>query len=208
MQVTSPNRAKITRLTGKYSAEESFNVFNTNVFGPLAVIRAFLPGMRAARSGVIANLGSIAGVRGTPNAGLYCATKFAVIGFTESLKLELAHLGIDVVCIEPGYFRTNFLNASGARNKAGKEIDDYKEVTRPIDEALDAYDRRQTNDPVKGAKCIVEALTGTGEFEGRGLPIRLALGKDSVEFAEETLGIRRKDVNGYKDLVSDLACEE
>lgn len=66
------------------------------------MIRAVLPYMRAQKSGTIANLGSIGGWRGTPALGMYCGTKFAVAGITDSLRLEVEPFGIDVTIIEPG----------------------------------------------------------------------------------------------------------
>ena len=164
------------------------------------VLRAFLPYLRARRSGVVATLGSIAGWRGTPNAGLYCSTKFAIAGFTESLKAECKHLNIEVVCIEPRYTRTNFLS-SGHRNKAQNAIEDYDEATRPIAKALDAYNCAQPNDPVKSSRIIVQALTHTGPFEGKELPTRLMMGRDAVEFVDNTLAFRKSEQEAWRDVV-------
>src|SRR5579862_5397631 len=92
------------------SDEEVKAVFETNVFGQLAVIRAIMPHMRARKSGVVANIGSVGGWSGGTGFGIYCATKFALVGITQALRTEVAHLGIDVTVIEPGYFRTSLLN--------------------------------------------------------------------------------------------------
>src|SRR5215469_11790516 len=87
--------------------EEVKRNYETNVFGLLKVIRAVLPQMRRQRSGHVINFSSVGGLTGWPGWGLYCSTKFAVEGLTESLAKELEPLGIYATAVEPGYFRTN-----------------------------------------------------------------------------------------------------
>jgi NAD(P)-dependent dehydrogenase (short-subunit alcohol dehydrogenase family) len=101
--------------------------FETNLFGAFHVTRAALPVMRAARKGRIFNLSSVGGLRGNEFGSLYCATKFALEGFSESLALEVAPFGIHVTIIEPGSFRTDFLTAESLRFN-GKPIADYAEA--------------------------------------------------------------------------------
>ncbi|KAL8651373.1 MAG: hypothetical protein Q9210_003292 [Variospora velana] len=127
-------------LTGAVEECAVLDQFETNVFGCLNVIRAVLPHMRAQRSGVIANLGSIGGWVGTPAAGLYCASKAAVTNFTESLRKEVQDLGIEVTAIEPGYFRTGFLS-SGHKSRAANVIADYEPALKENMAGLAAYDR-------------------------------------------------------------------
>lgn len=92
------------------SAEEVERLYRTNVFGLLTVTRAVLPQMRKQTSGRILNISSIGGYRAAAGFGVYCSTKFAVEGLSEALHAELAPHGIDVSVIEPGYFRTDFLD--------------------------------------------------------------------------------------------------
>jgi NAD(P)-dependent dehydrogenase (short-subunit alcohol dehydrogenase family) len=94
------------------SAEEVERVFRTNVFGLLAVTRAVLPHMRRERAGHVLNISSVGGYSASAGFGVYGATKFAVEGLTEALALELKPLGIHATVIEPGLFRTDFLDAS------------------------------------------------------------------------------------------------
>ncbi|KAG0640294.1 hypothetical protein HOY80DRAFT_1136091 [Tuber brumale] len=183
------------------SAAEVSKIYNTNVFGPLTVTRAVLPYMRAQRSGTIANMGSIGGVRGTQGAGLYCSTKFAIAGITESLKAEVTHLGIDAVCIEPGYFRTNFL-APGHRTPTAARIPDYDPVMDPIRNAFDTYDRAQPGDPEKGAQLIVEILTKSGRVAGKEVPVRTPIGSDAIAFISATAGDTLQTMKEWKDLSS------
>ncbi|KAF8246106.1 NAD(P)-binding protein [Wilcoxina mikolae CBS 423.85] len=190
------------------SHEEVLAQFNTNVFGQLAMVRAVLPYMRAQRSGVVAFMGSMGGWGGMVNGGLYCSTKFTIAGIAEALKLETKHLGIDVTCIEPGYFRTSFLSG-GHRVQVGKRIGDLDEVTEGVRKAFDRVDRNQPGDPEKGARVIVEALTKSGRCEGRGeLPTRLLVGSDAVEYVEKALEKGRRELEEWRELSETTDCDD
>ena len=156
--------------------------------------------MRSRRSGVIANLGSIGSWLGTPAAGLYCASKAACSIFSESLRAEVADLGIQVTAIEPGYFRTNLLSG-GNQIVAQKKIPDLEKATEGAKTALKAYDGKQPGDTKKGAKIIVEALTRTGRYKGRKLPPRLALGNDAVKYIGNVMDINKQYLDEWADLV-------
>jgi NAD(P)-dependent dehydrogenase (short-subunit alcohol dehydrogenase family) len=149
------------------------------VFGLLNVTRAFLPYFRAQRSGVIGNVSSIGAWRGGGGIGIYCTSKWAVSGISETLTYELADFNIKVCAIEPGYFRSNFLNP-GHRLAAKAHIPDYDGTTaRKTAEGLEAYNNNQLGDIKKGAKAMVDVLTSSGVVAGREVPLRLALGSDA-----------------------------
>ncbi|CAP61358.1 uncharacterized protein PODANS_4_20 [Podospora anserina S mat+] len=181
------------------SRDEVQAEFNTNVFGQLNVLRAVLPVMRKQKSGVVANLGSIGGWRGTPAAGLYCASKACAAIISESLRAEVAPLGIQVTVIEPGYFRTNFL-APGHKVWAKNKIEDIAPVVGATNDAFEAYDRKQPGDPEKAAQLIVEALTGTGRAQGRPLPARFSVGSDAYQIVSGILDSQKKELEEWKDL--------
>jgi NAD(P)-dependent dehydrogenase (short-subunit alcohol dehydrogenase family) len=163
--------------------------------------------MRAQRSGVVANLGSIGSWRGVPGAGLYCGTKAACSIHSEALRNEVAHLGIEVTAIEPGYFRTSFLT-SGNRKRAEKQISDLAPAVEPCISGLDAKNLHQPGDPIKGAQLIVEALTKTGRCQGRSLPARLALGKDAAVVIPSILDGMREDMGAWSDLTTSTDFDE
>src|SRR5262249_62396466 len=100
------------------SAVETERLFGTNVFGLLGVTRAVLPHMRRQRPGPIIHVSSVGGYTGYPGWGVYGATKFAVEGITEALAAEVAPLGIKVTVVEPGFFRTDFLDESSLARAA------------------------------------------------------------------------------------------
>ncbi|KAJ4165094.1 hypothetical protein LMH87_006741 [Akanthomyces muscarius] len=196
----------LTGAVEECSREEVQATFNTNVFGQLNVARAVLPIMRKQKSGIIANLGSIGGWQGTPGAGLYCATKACAAMISEALRFEVAHLGIKVTCVEPGYFRTSVLSP-GHRVRAKKIIDELDKGAGATIGALDALDRQQPGDPVKGAALIVEVLTGSGRAEGRDLPPRLVVGRDAYEFVTGNMNSNRVNLGLWKDLATSTDCD-
>ncbi|KAK4507818.1 hypothetical protein PRZ48_001553 [Zasmidium cellare] len=168
--------------------QETYDQFNVNVFGVINLTRALLPHLRAQNSGTIAHFGSLGSWRGSPAAGIYCATKWALTGFTESLRDELAPFNIAVISIEPGYFRSGFLNP-GARFSTQARLEAYEEsVVGDVRRALGRTDNNQPGDVERGCRVIVEELTS-----GKEVPVRLVLGSDAQAVirgkCEETLAL-------------------
>ena len=128
--------------------------FGTNLFGVFSVTRAVLPVMRAARKGRIFNVSSLAGMRGVAFGSLYCASKFALEGFSESLAQEVAPFGIQVTIVEPGPFRTEFLSAESIRYGA-HAIADYDEQRTELRASFEQRNGRQPGDPQKLAEAVV-----------------------------------------------------
>jgi NAD(P)-dependent dehydrogenase (short-subunit alcohol dehydrogenase family) len=139
----------------EHSIEAIDRQFSTNVFGAFAVTRAVLPAMRARRSGHIITISSICGLVGFDGASIYCATKFAITGWSESLSLELAPFGVDATVVHPGAFRTDFLDRASVR-LADRRIDDYAEATASADAARASRNHSQGGDPVGFGRAIVE----------------------------------------------------
>ena len=144
-------------------------------------------------------MGSGLGWKGNIGCGWYCATKFAMVGLSESLRDEVAHLGIQVVLIEPGHFRTNFLSA-GHRVKAKSIIEDLKPAVDPLRGIFNAYDQHQPGDPVKASRLIVDALTGRGKCKGKTLPARLAVGSDAVAVVQTVLDQSKQNLDDWTEL--------
>ncbi|KAJ6596158.1 hypothetical protein DFH09DRAFT_1024016 [Mycena vulgaris] len=157
--------------------EETLQQFNTNVFGALNVSRAFLPYMRAKKSGTIVFMGSVGGWHGVPNAGLYAATKYTLRGISESLHLEIAPLGLRSTCIDFGYFRTTFLDPAH-RAPYVPRIEDYNEMSARANDALVAYNGKQPGDPLKGVEVVLDIVRGEGLAKGKPFPTSVALGSD------------------------------
>jgi NAD(P)-dependent dehydrogenase (short-subunit alcohol dehydrogenase family) len=147
-------------------------LFATNVFGPVALIKAVLPGMRARRSGAIVNISSIGARICPPGSGYYAASKAALEGLSGSLRKELAPLGIAVVVVEPGGFRTDF--AGRSLQQSATVIDDYAETAGKRRKEHDTAHGRQPGDPARAARAILAAV------EADEPPALLMLGTDAL----------------------------
>ncbi|WP_019072438.1 oxidoreductase [Streptomyces hokutonensis] len=168
-------------------------LYETNVFGPLAVQRAVLPVLRRQRSGHVINISSIVGFATAPGWGIYASTKFAVEGFTETLHAELAPLGIHVTLVEPGFFRTDFLDPASL-NSDIDVIDDYASTAGAMRAAVPSLNHAQPGDPAKAARAIVE-IAATPEP-----PLRLPLGTDTLQAFDAKLDAFRKEMDTWRHI--------
>ena len=166
--------------------------FAVNVHGVLHILRAVLPTMRRQRGGHIMNISSIAGITGFDGASVYCASKYAIEGLSASLALEVAPLGIKVTAVEPGFFRTEFLDPSSVRYGA-TAIDDYAALGS-VEQAYGAYKGRQLGDPVKLAAAVVE-LAGMASP-----PRQFLAGSDALAMANTALDARRTEMAAFEAL--------
>lgn len=175
------------------SAEEIRAVFETNVFGPISVIRAALPILRAQRSGHIVNLSSVAGFAPAPGAGIYAATKAALSALSCSLAAELAPLGIRVTNVMPGSFRTEFLEPKSIR-QAGEGIAGYEATAGPAIAALLGKSLKQIGDPERAAAAIVDIVNAEAP------PVDLLLGSDAVERARIRSGQFGDEIETWRNV--------
>lgn len=168
--------------------------FDINVFGSLNVIRAVMPHLRQQQSGHIFNVSSIGGFTGNfPGFGIYCATKFAVQGFTESLAAEIKGFGVKATIVSPGYFRTNFLNPDSL-SVPKNEIADYKAV-RDVQAAHQKdINGQQAGDPEKGVAAIITVA------ESAEAPLHLFLGQDAYNLAYQKMDDVKNDLETWKEL--------
>ncbi|MEB3702971.1 SDR family NAD(P)-dependent oxidoreductase [Candidatus Bealeia paramacronuclearis] len=168
------------------------SVFNTNVFGLITLTQAILPIMRAQNSGHILNVSSIAGLVGMAGAGIYCATKFAVEGLSESLAMEVACFGIKVTIIEPGPFRTDF---AGSSIVMSPEYPAYREGPAALSrERLRYLHNTQPGDPIKAAQIMIQIT------EMKEPPLRMLLGNSAVDRFSEKLKHETEIFQKHEDL--------
>jgi NAD(P)-dependent dehydrogenase (short-subunit alcohol dehydrogenase family) len=160
------------------SAEEVRRLYETNVFGLLNVTRAVLPSMRRRRRGHVINISSLGGYRSGPGFGVYCSTKFAVEGLTEALHGELAPLGIHATVVEPGYFRTDFLD-DASLSVSPRVLDDYAESAGRVRAAAKQINHHQLGDPLRLAQALITLV------ESPLPPLRLPLGTDTLQAIRE-----------------------
>lgn len=146
--------------------------FATNFFGTIEVTRAVLSIMRVQRSGHIFTVSSVGGLVGAEGGSIYSATKFALEGWSEGISFELKPFGIRTTLIEPGFFRTDFLDASSV-SYGDIDIPDYADYSARFKAMLDGINHNQAGDPNKLGKALV-ALAASDDP-----PVRFAAGSDA-----------------------------
>jgi len=171
-------------------AAEVDKLFATNFFGPVALIKAVLPGMRARRHGTIVNVSSIAARTTAPGSGYYSATKCALEGMSRGLQKEVDPLGIKVIVVEPGAFRTDFAGRSLQQSRT--PLTDYAETAGQRRKENDHTDGHQMGDPAKGAQLMIQAV------EAPNPPSLLLLGSDAVQVVSQALDGDRAQVEAWK----------
>ena len=171
--------------------------FEANVFGPLAVLRAALPGLRARRSGHVINITSVSGLAAWAGTGIYCASKFALEGIGETLAQEVAPLGIKVTNVAPGGLRTAYAGASLTR--AGQVIEDYAETAHLAPRLLAEHAGQESGDPVRAAAAILK-IAGA-----ENAPLHLLLGQDALHYAMRKMGQMTTEIGDWAGLSTSIA---
>ncbi len=166
--------------------------FAVNVYGPMHMLQAALPGMRSRRAGHVINIGSVAGLVGFNGASVYCATKYAIEGLSASLALELHPFGVHVTAVEPGFFRTDFLEQSSVRYGA-RAIDDYAALGS-VEDAYSPYRGKQLGDPARLAAAIVRLAAMDAP------PTQFLAGSDAVAMTGAALDARRAGLREWQAL--------
>ena len=157
------------------SLAEARDQFEVNVFGPLRLIQAVLPAMRACGAGVIVNITSVSGLTTWQGTGIYCASKFALEAIGDTLADEVATLGIKVMNVEPGGMRTDYVSRSLKR--AGQKLDCYDQTAHASERILSDHAGHESGDPMKMAGHILDAV------RQKAPPRHLLLGADAVHYA-------------------------
>lgn len=160
-------------------------LFDVNFLGTVRLIQAVLPGMRQRRSGSIITFSSTAGLAAFPGAGFYSATKFALEGFTEALAQEVQGLGLKVMIVEPGPFRTNWQGKDF--RTVQQNIADYAETAWLRQKQITDLDKQQPGDPARAATIILDTI------ESGNAPLRLLLGKKAIAVAHQKLEKMRQE---------------
>ncbi|MBV6760329.1 oxidoreductase [Rhodococcus opacus] len=184
------------------AVDEVDELFATNFFGPVDVIKQVLPQMRSRRSGTIVNVSSIGAPRSNPASGYYTATKAALEGMSDALNREVAPLGIRVLVLEPGAFRTDFSGRS--LNQSSTVIDDYADTAGKRRKENDHTHGTQQGDPARAAQVIIATV------EGEHAPLRLLLGTDAIQIVREELQGRIDEIDEWAHVsaTTDFAIEK
>jgi NAD(P)-dependent dehydrogenase (short-subunit alcohol dehydrogenase family) len=182
------------------SDEATRHLFEVNFFGALNVMQAALPIFREQGSGHFVNLSSVAGRDPAAGAALYAASKCALAGLSEGLAGELAPLGIHVTIVEPGAFRTDFLEPTSIRTSTHR-IAAYQETSGANLDRLGGLAGKQMGDPVKGVRAIIEAV------EAPHPPLHLVLGSDSLERSRRNVAKLVEDMDRWEHVSRETSFE-
>jgi NAD(P)-dependent dehydrogenase (short-subunit alcohol dehydrogenase family) len=166
--------------------------FEVNVFGPTAAIQAVLPHFRARRAGHIITITSVSGVAAWAGTGVYCGSKHALEGVTQTLAQEVAELGIKVTNVEPGGMRTDYAGRSLIVSE--RKIADYDGAARNAERILSDHAGHEPGDPAKVAAAIL-AVAGADEP-----PLQLLLGADAMLYATRQLAAFQTEIGRWAGL--------
>lgn len=172
--------------------QELRDLMDVHFFGPAALTRAVLPHMRAQKAGAIVQITSMGGRMSFPGVSAYSATKFALEGLSESLAAEVAPLGITVLIVEPGAFRTGL---QGSAMQMSAELPAYADVVGPVRASMRAVDGNQPGDPAKAAAAIMAAL------DAEQPPLRLPLGNDAADAITARVDADRADLAAWEPVI-------
>ena len=173
-------------------AEKVRHQFEVNCFGTLNLTKALLPHLRQRRSGHVLNVSSVGGFTAFPGTGIYCATKFAIEGYSEALAKEIAPLGIKLTLVEPGAFRTEFAGDSLAT--PDNQIDDYEETAHKFVLAQEQSSGEQPGDPDKAAQAMIKVV------ESDNPPMRLVLGEDALKATRQKIETFQKELDEWEEV--------
>ncbi|WP_313198441.1 oxidoreductase [Rhizobium sp.] len=170
--------------------EEMRRQFDVNVFGAVAVAKAFLPRFRQRRRGFIVNVTSMGGMITMPGIGYYCGSKFALQGISEVMRSEMAPFGVHVTTLCPGSFRTDWAGRSMIRTE--RSIDDYDALFDPIRQSRQEKSGRQLGDPAKLAAAVLTVIQSDAP------PPQLLLGSDALKFISERITRLQQEIDEWK----------
>ncbi|MDR2567444.1 MAG: SDR family NAD(P)-dependent oxidoreductase [Bifidobacteriaceae bacterium] len=165
-------------------------MFDTNFFGAVDLIQQVLPSFRERGSGLVVNMSSIGGRLSNPGSGFYSASKYALEGLSYGLRLEVEPLGIKVMVVEPGPFRTDFAGRSLVQPAV--PIQAYAATAGTRRKENDHMDGNQAGDPAKAAQAIIAAAAAPNP------PHQLLLGNSAVDRMLEELGRQQDELAAWE----------
>ncbi|MDH0747834.1 oxidoreductase [Pseudomonas sp. GD03842] len=174
------------------SLEEMRRQFDVNVFGAVAVTKAFVPYFRRRRQGHIINITSMGGTITMPGIAYYCGSKFALEGISDTLSKELAPFNIFVTAVAPGSFRTDWAGRSMQRTP--RSIADYDASFDPVRKAREEKSGKQLGDPRKAAQVMLMLIASAQP------PAHLLLGSDALDLVRGKLQQALKDIEQWETL--------
>ncbi len=172
--------------------EEMRRQFDVNVFGAVAVTKAFVPYFRKRRTGHILNITSMGGTITMPGIAYYCGSKFALEGISDTLSKELLPFNIFVTAVAPGSFRTDWAGRSMQRTP--RSIADYDASFDPVRKAREEKSGKQLGDPRKAAQAMLQVIASPIP------PAHLLLGSDALGLVRDKLNRTAREIDQWEAL--------
>jgi NAD(P)-dependent dehydrogenase (short-subunit alcohol dehydrogenase family) len=166
-------------------------LFEADVFGPVALVKAVLPGMRARRHGHIVNISSVGGLVTYPGVGYYHMAKFAIEAMSDTLAKEVGPLGIGITVVAPGAFRTGFRGPDSIKQSATR-IDDYDDTAGKGRAGTQQGHGKQVGDPARGARAIIAAV------EAEKPPVHLLIGGGALDQWQARLDAWQHEISEWE----------
>ncbi|KAI0086748.1 hypothetical protein BDY19DRAFT_958428 [Irpex rosettiformis] len=180
--------------------------FQTNFFGAINVTNAFLPYMRAAKSGTVVFIGSRhAWMTRNPTLRPYNSSKAALHAYAETLQNEIKQFGIRVFIAQPGAHRTDVITTSISNNLTREKIPDYEDMRAALAARYWKQNGMQPGDPEKAMSAVVDVVRGEGVAEGRTMPLWLVLGTDAEQDLRDFCADRLKNLDEWQDVTRGCA---
>jgi len=176
----------------EFSDAELRSQMEINFFAAVAMTRAALPHLRAQRAGHILNLTSVGGIISVGGFSAYCASKYALEGWTEALSDEMRPFGVRVTLVEPGAFRTEF--AGDVNMRPARPLAEYRSQIEPIEAFLYGQNGRQPGDPAKAAAAMIAVV------ESERPPLRLLLGADAYDGWRAKAEVREAEFSAWREM--------
>ena len=182
------------------SLDEVRAQFETNLIGPLAMLKAVLPAMRARRAGRIINITSVSGLAVWAGTGVYCASKWALEGLTQTLAAEVSELGIKVTNVAPGGLRTRF--STGSKAIVAIKLADYDGLARDAERIMADHAGHEPSDPAKAAQAVLTIADADAP------PLHLLLGGDALTYAGYAAADLQADIDAWKNLTLSIGFDD
>ncbi len=174
------------------SVEEMRRQFEVNVFGAVAVAKAFLPAFRQRRRGFIVNVTSMGGLITMPGIAYYCGSKFALQGISQVMRAEMAPFGVHVTALCPGSFRTDWAGRSMVRT--ARSISDYDALFDPIRASRQSKSGSQIGNPDKLADAVLALVASDNP------PPQLLLGSDALTLVSDRIASLQQEIDAWQSL--------
>lgn len=176
--------------------------FETNVFGTMKITRAILPVMREQGNGFVVTVSSTSGIKAVAGSSVYSASKFALEGWAEGMRIDMKQFGICFMLLEPGAFRTDFANENASMQIPDLQLEAYEGAHENLAKVFRTMNGTQTGNPAKLAKGLIKVVNSEDA------PLRLLISKPAIPAVDAYYKNRFAEFKKWRDVSADSDFEE